>query len=55
MIRAVNRGLSIPILITENGIGTDDDPRRIAFIKRSFEWREGVTVVVSPLLVFMRK
>lgn len=35
VIRAVNRGLSNPILITENGIGTDDDPRRIAFIKEA--------------------
>lgn len=35
VIRAVNRELSIPILITENGIGTADDSRRIAFIKEA--------------------
>lgn len=33
VIRHVNKELGIPILITENGIGTADDTRRIAFIE----------------------
>ena len=35
VIRAVNRELPVPILVTENGIGTADDSRRIAFIKEA--------------------
>lgn len=27
--------LSIPVLVTENGIGTDDDTRRVEYIRRA--------------------
>ncbi|MDF2514602.1 MAG: aryl-beta-glucosidase [Herbinix sp.] len=35
VIRAVYKDLPIPIMITENGIGTSDDSRRIAFINEA--------------------
>ncbi len=30
-------GGSIPLLVTENGIGTDDDPQRIEYVQRALE------------------
>lgn len=35
VIRHVAEYLSIPILVTENGIGTEDDTRRIEYIRRA--------------------
>lgn len=35
VIRHVAEQLSIPILVTENGVATDDDTRRIEYIKRA--------------------
>ncbi|HZG87994.1 glycoside hydrolase family 1 protein [Paenibacillus sp.] len=35
VIRKVSSHLDLPILITENGIATDDDDRRVAFIDRA--------------------
>lgn len=37
MIRTVHKSLSIPIMITENGIATSDDNRRVAFIERALK------------------
>ncbi|CAN7385970.1 family 1 glycosylhydrolase [Paenibacillus sp. LjRoot153] len=37
VIRYVTKHLDMPIYITENGIGTDDDTRRIAFIDRALK------------------
>ncbi|MDS0525422.1 family 1 glycosylhydrolase [Clostridium sp. SHJSY1] len=36
-IRRVSRDLNIPIIVTENGIATKDDSRRIEFIKRAID------------------
>ena len=35
MIRTVHKSLPIPIMITENGIATSDDTRRVAFIEQA--------------------
>ena len=35
VIRKVSQDLSIPIMVTENGIATSDDCRRIAFINEA--------------------
>ncbi len=50
VIRAVRRDLSIPILVTENGIATGDDDRRIEFIREALEGvrsclEEGIPVI----------
>ncbi len=37
MIRTVYQELKLPILVTENGIGTADDKRRIAFIEEALK------------------
>lgn len=37
VIRHVAESLSIPILVTENGIGTDDDTRRVEYIRRAVQ------------------
>lgn len=37
VIRTVHKSLSIPIMITENGIATSDDNRRVAFIERALK------------------
>ncbi|MGO4268356.1 glycoside hydrolase family 1 protein [Paenibacillus sp. TAF58] len=37
VIRYVSKHLDKPILITENGVGTDDDERRVAFIDRALK------------------
>ena len=36
-IRCANKQLNMPIIVTENGVGTDDDNRRIAFIDRALK------------------
>lgn len=50
VIRAVRRDLSIPILVTENGVATGDDGRRIEFIREALEGvrsclEEGIPVI----------
>lgn len=35
VIRAVHKSLPIPIIVTENGVATDDDSRRVAFIREA--------------------
>lgn len=37
VIRRVHNELSIPLMVTENGIATADDKRRVAFIKQATE------------------
>jgi beta-glucosidase len=37
VIRKVSKDLSIPIMITEHGIATDDDTRRVEFIGKALE------------------
>jgi beta-glucosidase len=37
VVRYVWKSLGIPIIITENGIATDDDTRRVAFIDRALK------------------
>jgi beta-glucosidase len=37
VIRKVSKDLSIPIIITEHGIATNDDTRRVAFIGKALE------------------
>lgn len=37
VIRKVHEELDIPIMITENGIATSDDTRRVAFIEKALE------------------
>lgn len=41
VIRRVHAELQIPILITENGIGTEDDGRRIAFVQEALSGVQG--------------
>lgn len=37
VVRQVARDLSIPIVVTEHGVATDDDARRVEFIRRGLE------------------
>jgi beta-glucosidase len=37
VIRKVSKDLSIPIMITEHGIATEDDSRRVEFIRKALE------------------
>jgi beta-glucosidase len=37
VVRYVSEHLKVPIMITENGIATDDDTRRVAFINRALK------------------
>ncbi|SFE53597.1 beta-glucosidase [Paenibacillus catalpae] len=37
VVRYVSKQLNIPIIITENGIATDDDTRRVAFIDQALK------------------
>lgn len=37
VVRYVWKSLEIPIIITENGIATDDDTRRVAYIDRALQ------------------
>jgi beta-glucosidase len=37
VIRFVNRNTALPIIVTENGIGTNDDTRRIEFLRIAVE------------------
>lgn len=50
VIRRISKEISIPILVTENGIATSDDSRRIEFIKQAMDgikecMEEGITVL----------
>ncbi|WP_173109267.1 family 1 glycosylhydrolase [Paenibacillus qinlingensis] len=37
VVRFVSENLKMPMMITENGVGTDDDIRRVAFINRALK------------------
>ncbi|WP_341277991.1 family 1 glycosylhydrolase [Paenibacillus sp. FSL H8-0537] len=53
VIRYAYESLKKPIVVTENGVGTDDDERRVAFIDRALE---GVHACVSdgiPVLGYL--
>lgn len=50
VIRHVSESLAIPIFVTENGIATSDDSRRVEFIKRALEGvkeciKDGIPVI----------
>lgn len=53
VIRHVAKSVSIPILVTENGIGTDDDTRRIEYIKRAVAGVKSCLEDGLPVLGYM--
>lgn len=50
VIRTVHKSLSIPIMVTENGIATDDDTRRVAFIQEALAGVEACMQEGIPVL-----
>ncbi len=50
MIRKVYEALPIPIMVTENGIATADDTRRVAFITEAMKGIEGCIEDGIPVL-----
>lgn len=53
VIRAAYKELPIPILITENGIGTENDERRIEFIKEALAGVESCAAEGIPMLGYL--
>lgn len=53
VIRAAYKELPIPILITENGIGTENDERRIEFIKEVLAGVESCAAEGIPMLGYL--
>lgn len=53
VIRAVHEELLIPIMVTENGVATDDDSRRIAFIKEALAGVETCLLEGIPVIGYM--
>lgn len=53
VIRKVHEELEIPIMITENGVGTSDDSRRVAFIQEALKGVEGCIADGIPVLGYM--
>lgn len=53
VIRKAHEELDIPIMITENGVGTADDNRRIAFIQEAVKGVEGCITDGIPVLGYM--
>lgn len=53
VIRKVHEELKMPIMITENGVGTDDDSRRVAFIQEAMKGVEGCIADGIPVLGYM--
>lgn len=53
VIRKAHEELDIPIMITENGVGTADDNRRIAFIQEAMKGVEGCIADGIPVLGYM--
>lgn len=50
VIRTVHKSLPLPIIVTENGVATDDDSRRIEFIRKAIDGvqkcrSEGIPVI----------
>lgn len=50
VIRRVAKSIAIPVMVTEHGVATDDDERRVAFIKRGLSGlhsclQEGIDVI----------
>lgn len=53
VIRRVREELDIPIMVTENGIATADDSRRIAFIKEALQGVENCVADGIPVVGYM--
>lgn len=53
VIRAAYKELGLPILVTENGIGTADDSRRIAFIEEAISGVEACLADGIPVLGYL--
>lgn len=50
VLRAVHEKLPIPLMVTENGIATADDSRRVAFIRQALEGVQGCMAEGIPVL-----
>jgi beta-glucosidase len=50
VIRTVHQSLNIPILVTENGIATSDDTRRVAFIQEALAGVEACIADGIPVI-----
>lgn len=53
VIRSVHKELGLPIIVTENGIGTADDSRRIAFIEEAIRGVEDCLEDGIPVLGYL--
>ncbi|MGO4268394.1 glycoside hydrolase family 1 protein [Paenibacillus sp. TAF58] len=53
VIRNAYHHLNKPIIVTENGVATDDDERRVAFINRALEGVHACTADGIPVLGYM--
>lgn len=53
VIRYAYDHLNKPIIVTENGVGTDDDERRVAFIDRALEGVHACIAEGIPVLGYM--
>ncbi len=53
VIRRVHEELHIPIMVTENGIATSDDERRVSFIQEALKGVEGCIAEGIPVLGYM--
>lgn len=53
VVRKVAKELSLPILITENGIDTDDDQERVVFIEKVMETLQDCVQDGLPLLGYL--
>lgn len=53
VIRKVNEELHIPIMVTENGIATSDDTRRVAFIREALSGVEKCIADGIPVIGYM--
>ena len=50
VIRTVHESLNIPIMVTENGVATDDDTRRVAFIEEALRDVEDCIIDGIPVI-----
>lgn len=53
VIRTVHESLDIPIMVTENGIATADDSRRVAFITEALQGVENCIADGIPMLGYL--
>lgn len=53
VIRHVAQEMPLPILVTENGIGTDNDERRVAFIQRALDGVKECVQSQIPLIGYL--